>query len=190
VITLPVVLLEFKGVMKNGYNELYWKTASETNNHYFTVERSQNGIDFESIGVVLGAGNSNQLLSYMFSDDAPAQDINYYRLKQTDFDGNSSYSETICLRSHDQTGASIVINGNPADESLHLTINTIQDTEALITITDLVGRICHQSSLSLTQGNNDMRLVIDHLPNGFYVLSIQTDHVPKPISEKFIIQHP
>lgn len=64
-----------------------WVTAAEVNNEYFTVERSLNGVDFESIGTVAGAGNSNSPLSYQFTDRPQYHGILYYRLKQTDFDG-------------------------------------------------------------------------------------------------------
>lgn len=90
---LPVELLNFNAEKNNRAVDLYWQTASEHNNDYFTVERTFDGEHFEIVGMVDGAGNSNQLLSYSLFDENPANGYNYYRLKQTDFDGTSKYSD-------------------------------------------------------------------------------------------------
>jgi hypothetical protein len=96
-IALPIELLSFRGTTDNVKNYLYWSTASETDNHYFTVEKSTDGIIYKMLKVVIGAGNSTQLLNYSYVDDTPENVINYYRLKQTDVNGNSSYSNTISI---------------------------------------------------------------------------------------------
>ncbi|MFZ1523624.1 MAG: T9SS type A sorting domain-containing protein [Saprospiraceae bacterium] len=70
-----------------------FSTASETNNDYFTIERSGDGISFDAIGEIDGAGNSSEERHYEYNDDNPQPDINYYRIKQTDYDGQYSYSE-------------------------------------------------------------------------------------------------
>jgi hypothetical protein len=71
-----------------------WQTASEINNEYFSVQRSKDGEHFEEIGQIQGAGNTISIVSYDFTDQTPGKGILYYRLKQTDFDGRSSLSET------------------------------------------------------------------------------------------------
>lgn len=95
---LPVELISFTGVKEEGGIVLKWNTASETNNDYFIVERSRDGIDFERIAVVNGAGNSTELLDYSFTDEHPFSGIQYYRLKQTDFDGAFEYSDIIAVK--------------------------------------------------------------------------------------------
>lgn len=71
-----------------------WATASESNNDYFTVERSKDGISFEAIVEVDGAGNSdNYFLNYKVTDFSPFEGTSYYRLKQTDFDGKFALSD-------------------------------------------------------------------------------------------------
>nr|MBA3707055.1 T9SS type A sorting domain-containing protein [Bacteroidota bacterium] len=89
---LPIELLSFEAIPKNNYVELKWITATETNNDFFTVERSKDASDFISIAVVKGSGNSTKILQYKTIDSNPLPGISYYRLKQTDFDGNISYS--------------------------------------------------------------------------------------------------
>jgi hypothetical protein len=90
---LPVSLLYFEAKKTNVRNVLCtWVTASETGNNFFEVERSGDGVHFSSIGLVAGAGNSTQQLTYSFTDENPLKGISYYRLKQTDFNGLYQYS--------------------------------------------------------------------------------------------------
>ncbi|MBK9047972.1 MAG: hypothetical protein IPL74_15250 [Bacteroidetes bacterium] len=95
---LPIELLSFNAKpVDNKDVRCDWVTASEIDNDYFTIERSKNGIDFETAGITDGAGNSNYQLSYAFTDTEPYRGLSYYRLKQTDFDGRSSYSEIVAV---------------------------------------------------------------------------------------------
>ncbi len=112
---LPISLLEFNGKFNNGIVDLYWNTASEINNDYFTIERSKNGYDFSKISNVKGAGNSNTTLNYTAIDNSPFKGVSYYRLKQTDFDGGYSYSKTITITN---TNQSITIHPNPTKDGL------------------------------------------------------------------------
>ena len=84
---LPVEIINFAGENSNEGNVLYWNTASERNSDYFTIERSTNGKIWSEIGTVKSAGNSEIELTYKFIDYDFSSKINYYRLKQTDFDG-------------------------------------------------------------------------------------------------------
>ena len=97
---LPVSIFNFGGNIKDDQAYLNWSTAAEINNKGFYVERSKNGKDFTSVGFVKGAGNSNKVVSYTYTD-ASLKDINvsktYYRLNQVDVDGKSTYSKVISL---------------------------------------------------------------------------------------------
>lgn len=95
--TLPIELLTFTGKSLGSSNLLEWETTTEINNDYFTLERSSNATLFSELGTIQGAGNNNNLLHYQFIDNAPLEGVNYYRLKQTDFDGTYSYSNIIAL---------------------------------------------------------------------------------------------
>jgi len=93
---LPVSLGNFSAVQdKKGTIELKWLTYTEINNDYFSLERSGNGTEFTPITRIEGAGNYNSVLKYQFTDKAPLSGINYYRLRQVDFDGNSRLSQVI-----------------------------------------------------------------------------------------------
>ena len=95
---LPIALISFK-IEKIGDNSviLNWATASEQNFDYFSVEQSSNGINFESIGKVDGAGSSKVVLNYSYLDQKPFVGKNYYRLKSIDKDGSYEYSKVVFI---------------------------------------------------------------------------------------------
>ena len=94
---LPIELVSFYGEKKDNRNILNWTTASEINNAYFTIEKSYNGFDFEWVGTKEGSSPSTQITNYKLTDFKILKTINYYRLKQTDFDGKFEYSNTISI---------------------------------------------------------------------------------------------
>ena len=94
---LPIELVSFYGEKKDNRNILSWTTASEINNAYFTIEKSYNGFDFEWVGTQDGSSPSTQIINYNLTDFNILKTINYYRLKQTDFDGKFEYSNTISI---------------------------------------------------------------------------------------------
>jgi hypothetical protein len=93
VVALPVKLVDFSIKENQQYVKLNWTTATETDNDFFTVERSTNENDWTAIQKVKGAGNSSSLLSYEAYDYAPVNGKAFYRLKQTDIDGTVTYSD-------------------------------------------------------------------------------------------------
>jgi hypothetical protein len=119
---LSVKLVSFTAAADNNRVRLNWATASETNNSYFTTERSADGAQWEAINKIAGAGNSGNITTYQSYDESPLSGTNYYRLKQTDFDGTSAYSsvqavtytasaKTISLYPVPNTGNTITIKG-------------------------------------------------------------------------------
>ena len=83
IVVLPISLIQFDGKNESQSNLLTWVTLTESNNDYFTLERSEDGVEFKTITKMDGAGNSDV--------------INYYRLKQTDYNGQFSFSEIISI---------------------------------------------------------------------------------------------
>ena len=116
---LPVDLLFFKGEQQGGEHLLSWKTASEINSAYFSVEHSSTGIDFRPVGEVLSQGNSDTIHSYHFSYSPPSEGLHYYRLRQVDLDGRFEYSSVISIRGMENNAISI--QGNPTKALLQLT---------------------------------------------------------------------
>lgn len=130
--SLPVSLLYFSQRCEGSNVWLQWATASELNNSYFTIERSADAVNWYAIKTIAGAGNSNTTLTYHFTDST-ATGTNFYRLKQTDLDGRSSFSDVInssCGNTATTFGISpnpgkniVVISGLPAKGSLRITDN-------------------------------------------------------------------
>ena len=172
---LPIELINFMGEMVGEDNLLTWTTVSEHNNDYFTLERSRNGIDFEEIAIIDGAGNSTTHLNYQEFDYNPYQGINYYRLKQTDFDGQYSYSQTIALnRSLDQTILSELFP-NPANSSVNFDLTTIRKGTVSVVIYDNAGRLVAQYDYEAHVGSNSYNINISDLAKGVYTLIMKSE---------------
>jgi hypothetical protein len=91
---LPIELINFDANLSDGVVYLNWQTASEVGNDYFWVQRSADGLVWENVLWMDGAGNSTSLISYATEDRAPLLGLSYYRLKQVDENGAHSYSPT------------------------------------------------------------------------------------------------
>ncbi len=94
---LPVEFISFSAVQVNEQIKLEWQTATEENNDFFTVEYSLNGIDFNEVANEKGAGNSQVVNTYHYYYIPKLSGIYYYRIKQTDYNGDFSYSEIISV---------------------------------------------------------------------------------------------
>lgn len=152
---LPIELTNFT-VNCNGNQVLSWSTASEINNDYFTVQRSDDGVSFRDIGQVNGAGTSSQLHNYSFIDPQPVSGIAYYRLKQTDFNGASTFSKIVagatCGDMNDYIDAYNSGNG------ITITVNVGQATDYTVTVFDDRGRIMINRGISAAEGANNFLL--------------------------------
>ncbi|MGD0710825.1 MAG: T9SS type A sorting domain-containing protein [Bacteroidales bacterium] len=117
---LPIELISFFAVCNGDKVNLNWATASETNNDYFTILRSKDGISFEEALRMNGAGNSNTILNYSATDYNPYDGISYYRLKQTDYNGNAASFNIVLVNCLTGSEPSVTIYPNPF--STHSTI--------------------------------------------------------------------
>jgi hypothetical protein len=172
---LPVSWISFTGKQQNQVNVLQWQTASESNNNYFTVERSNNANDFEAIGFVQGAGNSNSVLDYKFIDHSPHENLNYYRLKQTDFDLNSSLSEIIAIDFNPPYYFPLEIFPNPAFSTIQLTGYLPEHYN--ISISDPEGKLVFKCS-------NQRDIDISSLTSGLYFIRIESG--PEVVIRKLV----
>lgn len=152
IVPLPVELLEFDGYGSGDFNLLYWVTATEINNDYFTLYKSTDAKQFEELGVIEGAGNSSQVLNYELPDHDPDIGGNYYKLKQTDFDGKTSWSNLIYIvRSELEL---IKVYPNPASGSFSIFIESSKVRDVKLQLIDVLGREVYESDLTLNKGRN------------------------------------
>jgi hypothetical protein len=117
---LPITLLTFQARPQAGGILLEWRTAAELNNDYMAVERSADGRVFDEIGRVPGQGDSYAPRSYSFRDEYPLRGINYYRLRQVDYDGRMEYHPIITVAFEAAGGLSLEAFPSPAAEELRL----------------------------------------------------------------------
>lgn len=182
---LPVELLDFKAVLnQNGAVDLSWITASEKNNDYFTIEKTKNGVGFEKVIRIAGAGNSTTKKHYATTDVHPYQQVSYYRLKQTDFDGSYEYSKLISIVN---TGNSLLnIFPNPSNGKLFISLSNAGTDEIHITIYDMLGKLCFFKSVIFQDDNffTELNLVQVFNP-GMYSIRISTKN--KVYTHKLII---
>ncbi len=121
---LPVTFSAIKVTSKSNRPFISFSTASETNNSHFDVERSADGRKFDVIGTIRGAGDSRDERRYEFVDERPIQGINYYRIKQTDYDGKYAYTETKSVRHIDK--GSVVVSPRNTDGRLDISTDIDQ----------------------------------------------------------------
>ena len=146
--TLPVDLFKFEAKTTENGNLLNWATANEKNNSHFEIESGDNGVHFKKIGEVKGSSNANQSKAYSFLDKTPLANINYYRLKQVDADGSSTYSKTIAVSSIAlNKDAHILISPNPASDMLIVQSLTDNTTDKKVDLISFDGRIIQSKTL-------------------------------------------
>jgi hypothetical protein len=143
---LPVTWLYFKGWNAGFVNELEWKTASEKNNDRFEIERSDDGRNFELIGIVAGNGTTDQPVVYRWADNTPLRGNNYYRLRQVDYDGAFEYSNIVRIRHTANGKEQALIVPNPSKQYDEVFI-ALQDVtggmEVEVSVADMRGRLLH-----------------------------------------------
>ena len=170
--SLPIELLSFDAEPDNSIVKLSWATSTEVNNDFFTVERSKDARIFEVVGIVDGAGNSNMLRTYRLYDKTPNKGTSYYRLKQTDYDGVSTYSDVVTVKM-DASIDGISVYPNPVTGSGYLVFNSTIKSTASITIHDVSGRKILSKDFVVNKGNNTISLDADNLTQGMYFLTFE-----------------
>jgi len=170
---LPVELLYFSAKMKNRNVFLDWSTASEINNSFFEVQRSDDNERFEVIEVVNGAGNSTSVLSYKSIDEKPYEGISYYRLRQVDYDGKYSYSETVAVMLGSTNDFNFVF-ASPAQsmEEVILGFESSIEEAVEINVTDILGKTISSEILHPKSGFNRMSIELPRMTSGIYFVTI------------------
>lgn len=183
---LPIELIDFTAAVSDNDVELNWSTATETNNDFFTVEQSTDGIKFNIIGTIDGAGNSITLKKYSFTHANAIDGILYYRLKQTDMDGRSVYFKMISARVQ-KNDFSCMIYPNPLSKGLmHLKMNSLMDIG--ITIFDEHGRKVYSQNIKTEEDVfiYDIPLAEKLFP-GIYFVSVTSGKIIK--TERLVVMN-
>ncbi|HUH73745.1 MAG TPA: DUF4832 domain-containing protein [Chitinophagales bacterium] len=166
---LPIELLNFNVTsIGNKYVKLDWQTASEMNNDFFTIERSNNGNHWNEIAVIDGAGNSSTVLNYTATDKNPLYGSSYYRLKQTDFDGNFQYSKIQNLNISSTKNSTVKIYPNPTDQQI--TIEGEKYELESFNIYNKLGQNVTSATQIIKYFEGGIRMDISKLNSGIYYL--------------------
>lgn len=167
---LPIELISFDGFAEDGFNLLKWSTAVEINNNYFEIEKSLNGMLFEKIAQVTGAGNSNTVNNYQFIDNDAYKGVSYYRLKQIDYDGAMSYSSVVAVKQ--SLRAEVSIFPNPTVDKVKMNFVSKEDGVYRIVVSD-VSKVIYERTLAVARGNKIVNFdSFNELAKGFYIIQI------------------
>jgi len=171
-VPLPIELLNFSAKpIDNKSVLLKWQTASEINNDFFTIEKSKTASNWIIVTQVNGVGNSSNILSYSTTDQIPYNGISYYRLKQTDFNGQFEYSDIRAVN-FEQTKAEVVIYPNPTNNQI--TIQASEQELQNIKIYNALGQDVTNSTKQLSKSDNSIIIDLSNLANGIYSVRTQT----------------
>jgi hypothetical protein len=160
--TLPLTWLYFTASIEGNSVLLQWATAAESNNDFFEIERSADGLTWTSIGSVKAAGNNSDQHSYSFIDKQPLPGNNFYRLRQADLDGKFTYSRIVSISSSDAP-AEWQIYQNPVLDGV-LRIRLV--APSTMVVTNATGQILWQGRL----GQGMQQINVQGWPRGLYLL--------------------
>lgn len=168
-VELPISLLEFNASATSSKQiALSWITVSETSNQYFTIERSVDGVSFSDVIEVDSKGNNLGSQNYNATDESPYNGISYYRLKQTDIDGKSTYSKSIKVNVAASEGE-LLAYPNPTTTLLNLSIKDAANKKLVYIIYTVDGKRIDEQQI-----NSDFTAIpTSKFINGIYLLQVK-----------------
>jgi hypothetical protein len=161
--SLPVELTYFRGQSLSETIALNWQTATEENNEGFEIQRSKDGRNWENIGFIAGNGTTFEIQNYEFIDDAPMTSVNYYRLKQMDYDGGFEFSKIVTIAMEQWKNEAMKIFPNPVQNELN-----VVNGQGQAIIYNMLGQPVREFVIN----NEQSTINISDLPNGQYILQI------------------
>ena len=170
-IVLPIIYSsELQIVKRNENNILSWSIAQQINNDRFEIEHSQDGRIFVTMGEIEGAGNISEVIDYEYTHRNPPHGVNYYRIKQVDFDGRYEYSHIVSVRNNNSSEELNILSNMVSD---YLTVAMPKSSH--VWITNAMGQVIIDHHLEA--GNNTIE--VSHLSNGLYYIKNEQHQVAK-----------
>jgi hypothetical protein len=164
----PVTWKSFYLMPQDNSCKMVWSTADETNNSYFAIERSVDGINFETIGSVSGAGNRDYASNYFYVDNAPLSGTSYYRITQHDYDGK--FSSTVMRPYSSQGLIQVTIYPNPFHHNTNLVVSGADNETYTYTLHSVNGQLVEQGSGTI----NQVQTIAEAQSKGMYMLTVLT----------------
>ncbi|MFY0651665.1 MAG: T9SS type A sorting domain-containing protein [Cyclobacteriaceae bacterium] len=181
---LPITLGSFEVIPNNNSIALDWETITEEDFDYFSIERSENGLNFYEIGTVPGHGDSNERIQYSYEDESPLFGTSFYRLNAIDYDGSYEKFQILSVE-YLPEDLQVLVYPNPAStQNIRLSLGLPKDADLKkVSVYSLSGN--HILDQNLNIGNNDLKLT-SKLQAGIYLAKVQIDNYQ--ITRRLIIQ--
>lgn len=187
--SFPVELIGFeaKANQDEGLVELSWETASETNNDFFTLERSTDGLTYEVLSAIPSQGNGTSVQSYKYNDLEPHVGKAYYRLKQTDLDGTFTYFQTVELIYEDKKKDRLRLFPIPVriGQKLGVEFRMADSKKGWIMVKDMMGRLLWMRQQEFDGGVQTTSIPTEELRPGYYFLFVGGKN--KVLAERFLV---
>lgn len=182
---LPQVLLSFDAIIVDKKVELTWASDTEHNNNFFTIEKSKDAANFETVATVKGFGNYSSLISYFDTDFTPYDGISYYRLKQTDVRGTVLSSRLVSINNKSVTNG-LGLNVNAIDEHAENLMGS-ENKEVLVVLRNEKGMESYSKVMVDQQNNITVSSEEDNkLDNGTYTVIASSNN--KLYSQKVVVR--
>tara|TARA_R110002096_G_scaffold238027_3_gene429348 strand:+ start:39087 stop:40304 length:1218 start_codon:yes stop_codon:yes gene_type:complete len=190
---LPIELTYFDAELtKNGLIEVNWETTAEINNDYFTIELSTNGVDYNSVEEVLGAGNSISKLKYRAQINPLNAEINYIRLKQTDFNGEHEYFRPVAVTTKYEElkkESTFSIYPNPGNGvNLNVEFSAAHSSEYTVEVMDSKGSIVASKRIFNQEGFAERFELLNGIQLNTGVYFVRAYNEKETLSTKYIVQ--
>ncbi len=165
---LPIQLLSFSATCQDNYPYIQWATATETNNNYFTIDKTEDGSHYETVGTIKGAGNSLTERSYSTLDYNNPSEVTYYRLSQTDLDGTVTHVKSVAF---DPCENAETINGYSSNNVINVAITSPIAATYEVMVKNTLGQTVLSETESAETGLNTYKL-FPQASAGVYILQV------------------
>lgn len=181
---LPVEFLYIRAKQEMSENRIDWATAMEENNSHFIIQRTHDGASWESLDEVGGAGFSSNVLKYTYLDQNPYSDVNYYRIKQVDYDGKFDFSQIVMVNSLvEQANVNLKLYPNPAVDYVHVTWGEEEETGKIVLL-GLNGSVVAEQ---FPDQHNAMTFDLTSVKDGVYFIQFVGSSSTK--TERLVVRH-
>jgi hypothetical protein len=174
---LPVKLLSFDAKCRNNEVIAAWSTATETNNDFFTLESSVDAQHWNFVANIDGAGNSNDILNYQYTDVKSSGGLSYYRLRQTDFDGRNEVFSPVSVICSDDNLNNISIYPNPFKEELIIKYSNLNESNAKVMVYDMLGKVILENEINASTGTDNYILDLSKFADGLYYVGFTSGNI-------------
>ena len=174
---LPIELFSFSATCDGRSALIEWTTATEKNNDYFVIERSDDAMNFTEIARVAGAGNSIEPIDYSYTDYGIHGGDNYYRLVQVDYDGTRTVSEIVVANCIEPEVGEPDVQAypNPFNDELTVVLDNFGNRAATIEVYDMLGKLIYTNKVAAPQNSYETILNLSNLPPAAYTVRVSTN---------------